>query len=525
MSINFPTDIDVLTNPVAGDRVATVNHAEQHANANDAIEALEAKVGANASAVTTSHAYKLYGVTTGDRAVSLTGSESLTNKTLTSPTITNKSSTGTDSGSETLENKTLNTATANSPVLVTPKITTSINDANGNEVIKTPATASAVNEITVTNSATGNDPLISATGGDTDISLKIKAKGTGKVKLGAVDLQFPNVDGTAGQLLITNGSGVMSWISAEGTPDASETVAGVVEEATDAEVTAGTATGSTGAKLFVTPAKLATNIATKLKFGGTGADGALAITSGATNIDCANAAVVIKNYTSISITGTSSLTFTNPHTNGTIIILKSQGNVTITSSTNPAIDGRLMGASAGNYGTSTIVAPKGGGSGANSAGAGLYTGQNISGKNIKIFAGAGGGNSNAGSGGTGGAGIYIECGGALNITSTINVSGQNGVAGSGNTGGSGFTCPSGGGGGSNTDGITGAAGTAACFGSGTAGTGGGGAGSIVIIYNSLTANSGTYTVTKGNGGAAGGGPAGGNGGDGISLVALNTEFA
>ena len=40
--------------------------------------------------------------------------------------------------------------------------------------------------------------------------------------------------------------------------NASETVKGVVEEATDAEVTAGTATGATGAKLFVTPAKLAT---------------------------------------------------------------------------------------------------------------------------------------------------------------------------------------------------------------------------------------------------------------------------
>lgn len=40
--------------------------------------------------------------------------------------------------------------------------------------------------------------------------------------------------------------------------NASETVAGKVEEATDAEMTAGTATGGTGAKLFSTPAKLVT---------------------------------------------------------------------------------------------------------------------------------------------------------------------------------------------------------------------------------------------------------------------------
>lgn len=46
--------------------------------------------------------------------------------------------------------------------------------------------------------------------------------------------------------------------------NASETVKGVVEEATDAEVTAGTATGSTGAKLIVTPAKLATRLTTVL---------------------------------------------------------------------------------------------------------------------------------------------------------------------------------------------------------------------------------------------------------------------
>jgi len=39
---------------------------------------------------------------------------------------------------------------------------------------------------------------------------------------------------------------------------ASETQQGLVEEATDAEVTAGTATGATGAKLFITPAKLLT---------------------------------------------------------------------------------------------------------------------------------------------------------------------------------------------------------------------------------------------------------------------------
>lgn len=52
-------------------------------------------------------------------------------------------------------------------------------DSNSNEEIKFTATASAVNEITITNAATGNNPQISATGGDTNIGLKGVPKGTG----------------------------------------------------------------------------------------------------------------------------------------------------------------------------------------------------------------------------------------------------------------------------------------------------------------------------------------------------------
>lgn len=51
---------------------------------------------------------------------------------------------------------------------------------------------------------------------------------------------------------------VKAYVDAGGNVNASETTKGIVEEATDAEVTAGTSTGGTGAKLFVTPAKLAT---------------------------------------------------------------------------------------------------------------------------------------------------------------------------------------------------------------------------------------------------------------------------
>ena len=61
-------------------------------------------------------------------------------------------------------------------------------DVNGNaigdgtlELLKFAETASAVNELTITNAATGNGPRLSATGDDTNIDLDLLAKGTGHV--------------------------------------------------------------------------------------------------------------------------------------------------------------------------------------------------------------------------------------------------------------------------------------------------------------------------------------------------------
>jgi len=59
MATNFPTSLDSLTNPATTDQLNSPSHAAQHANANDAIEQLQAKVGVNSSAVTTSHDYKI----------------------------------------------------------------------------------------------------------------------------------------------------------------------------------------------------------------------------------------------------------------------------------------------------------------------------------------------------------------------------------------------------------------------------------------------------------------------------------
>lgn len=80
--------------------------------------------------------------------------------------------------------------------LTTPQITTSINDSGGNELFKVTATASAVNEFTVANAATGSNPVFSITGGDTNIGMDLKMKGTGKFRKPVV-VHIPAVGATS----------------------------------------------------------------------------------------------------------------------------------------------------------------------------------------------------------------------------------------------------------------------------------------------------------------------------------------
>ena len=93
--------------------------------------------------------------------------------------------------------------------LTAPKIGTSILDTNGNELLKLTATSSAVNELTYANAATGNKPTLTASGGDTNIGVSIQPKGSGTITIDA--LTFPAADGSSGQVLETNGSGVLSF--------------------------------------------------------------------------------------------------------------------------------------------------------------------------------------------------------------------------------------------------------------------------------------------------------------------------
>lgn len=303
------------------------------------------------------------------------------------------------------------------------------------------------------------------------------------------------------------------------------------------------------------------SVATGGTFGGDGSDGALALTSGTTTISFASASAVIKNYTSISITSSGKLAFSNPATGGSFAVLRSQGAVTVTA-TATCIDASGMGAAGGaavgpstsdthgNTGTDGSVVifksnagvrstSDGGGLSPGAGGAaGLATGNYPSAFNVVInryplaLCGAGGGSGSinggggdaatSGAGGRGGGCLVIECAGAWNFTTASGIS----VAGA-------------------------AGGNAVATANTNAGGGGGGSGGFFLaLYNTLTASSGSVVSTGGTGGncgtiatdAAGGGgggffvagsngttaqtgKTGGDGAVGVSTIASNTVFA
>ena len=72
-----------------------------------------------------------------------------------------------------------------------------IQDDDGNELITFQKTGSAVNQFDITNNATGSNPIFEATGGDTNIGVDIKPKGSGEVVIGT---------GSASATLTTKGT-------------------------------------------------------------------------------------------------------------------------------------------------------------------------------------------------------------------------------------------------------------------------------------------------------------------------------
>ena len=136
-NVTIPIDVQTfyfLKNSTSGSQVVTFKYVSGSGSSVAVANGATVLVFASANDGTNPDIIDL-GFGSGD--VTLTGTQTLTNKTLTSPAIGTK-----------------------------------ISDTNGNELINLTATGSAVNEFTIANAATGNGPVLSATG-ETNVDINI----------------------------------------------------------------------------------------------------------------------------------------------------------------------------------------------------------------------------------------------------------------------------------------------------------------------------------------------------------------
>jgi len=108
--------------------------------------------------------------------------------------------------------------------LTSPALVTGVNDVKGNELFKVTATASAINEFTIANAASGNGPILSTTGGGTNVDLNLNPKGSGVLKSGTAAVKIAGtetmwVPAVAMYAESTNGAELAQTVLTAGNPE------------------------------------------------------------------------------------------------------------------------------------------------------------------------------------------------------------------------------------------------------------------------------------------------------------------
>ena len=263
------------------------------------------------------------------------------------------------------------------------------------------------------------------------------------------------------------------------------------------------------------------NVSGVSKFGGDGSDGALIATT--TVLDLTSSSTKMFQFSSLDMTGTSTITFTNPHASGTVVIFKVSGNANIACTSAPCID--LQGLGAATSTNPNFILDSGAVAyyGSMSTGGGQYdadtrmiytNADNFWRKIIAITPGAAGSDGEDGlAGGRGGGAFYMEVGNVLTFTvangiQTAGVKGTNGNgAGGGGAGGACLVLYNNG----SPTGTCNDAGGNGGTGSGTNKTAGGGGGSVGGAGGASPAASDNL----GGGGGANWGAAGESGSSGV----------
>jgi len=172
-NVTIPIDVQTfyfLKNSTSGSQVVTFKYVSGSGSSVAVANGATVVVFASANDGTNPDIIDM-GFGSGD--VTLTGTQTLTNKTLTAPKIV-------DAGF--------------------------IADANGNEQIIFQTTSSAVNELEVTNAATGNPPILGASG-ETNVDVHIKPKGTGETRIGTGAANATLTSSGAHDLILDTNSG------------------------------------------------------------------------------------------------------------------------------------------------------------------------------------------------------------------------------------------------------------------------------------------------------------------------------